>query len=333
MVDLTYQIFFFEKTYNYKNARLSKILLAASPYQYFFNFISSENPDSFFTRNYLFIIVYAAFFIWYLIYFLSINNCDLDSLTAVNKIIQKISINAFDFVLFRIFPIYAFDLFSREIMRVCSKDISMESYTEYIILFVALLALGALIILHILYYSKISVWTNFRIIESYFAYYPYDSFFSAKCDMIFCTLKCFIALEKNYVFYNNEKIDYIAEFLVAFLLITFIGYAFFLIYLFFFSYQILYFFMTGFNMLRTLFIVFMFESIITRILLYKDDDYKSFLVYEVIYLLFDCYIIFGQFYNYVLSKAIKSQNYLAVCWFIQANKIDIQQFITEWIAN
>ena len=333
MVDLTYQIFYFDKVYNYKNVKLSKILLAASPYQYFFNFISSENKDTLFTRNYLFIIIYAAFFIWYLIYFLSIRNCDLDSLTAVNKIIQKLSINAFDFILFRIIPIYAFDIFSREIMKVCSKEITGDSYKDYIILFIALLVLGALIILHILYYSKISVWTNFRIIESYFAYYPYDSFFSAKCDMIFCTLKCIIALEKNYVFYNNDKVDYIAEFLVVFLLITFIGYAFFLIYLFFFSYQILYFFMTGFNMLRTLFIVFMFESIITRILLYKDDDFKSFLVYEVIYLLFDCYIIFGQFYNYVLSKAIKSQNYLAVCWFIQANKIDIQQFITEWIAN
>ena len=70
--------------------------------------------------------------------------------------------------------------------------------------------------------------------------------------MIFCTLKCVISLEKNYVFYNKGKIDFIAEFLVAFLLIAFIGYSFYLIYLFFFSYQILYFFMTGFNMLRTL---------------------------------------------------------------------------------
>ena len=91
--------------------------------------------------------------------------------------------------------------------------------------------------------------------------------------------------------------------------------------------------MTGFNMLRTLFIVFMLESVLTRILLNSNDDFKSFLVFEVIYLIFDSYIIFGEFYNYVLSKAIKSQNYLAVCWFIQANKIDIQQFITEWIAN
>ena len=72
MVDLTYQIFYYGKEYNYKNIKLSKILLAASPYQYFFNFISSENTNSSFNRNYVFIIVYAAFFIWYLTYFLSI---------------------------------------------------------------------------------------------------------------------------------------------------------------------------------------------------------------------------------------------------------------------
>ena len=333
MVDLTYQIFFYGKEYDYKKVKLSKILLSASPYQYFFNFISNDESNSHFTKNYLFIIIYAVLFIWYLGYFLSIKNCDLDSLSKFNVIIQKISINFFDFVLFRIIPIYCFDLFSREIMKICSKKDFDGGYIDFVILFVALLFLGSLLILHITYYSKISVWTNFRIIESYFAYYPYDSFFSAKCDMIFCTLKCVISLEKNYVFYNNNKIDYIAEFLIAFLFISFIGYAFYLIYLFFFSYQILYFFMTGFNMLRTFFIVFMFESIITRILLNKDKDFKSFIVYEIIYLLFDCYIIFGEFYNYVLSKAIKSQNYLAVCWFIQANKIDIQQFITEWIAN
>ena len=332
MVDVTYQIFFFNQEYSYKNSKLSKILLAASPYQYYFNFISSENSDSLLNRNYLFMIIYAIFFIWYLIYFLSITNCDLDEISPFETIVQKISINFFDFVLFRIIPIYAFDLFSREIMQLCAKEL-LGSYIDYIILFLALFFLGALLILHIIYYSKISVWTNFRIIESYFAFYPYDSFFSAKCDMIFCTLKCVITLEKNYIFYNNNKVDYIAAFLATFLLITFFGYVCYIIYLFFFSYQILYFFMTGFNMLRTLFIVFMLESVLTRTLLNSDDDFKSFLVFEVIYLIFDSYIIFGQFYNYVLSKAIKSQNYLAVCWFIQANKIDIQQFITEWIAN
>ena len=29
--------------------------------------------------------------------------------------------------------------------------------------------------------------------------------------MIFCIMKCIIALEKNYVFYNGNKVDYVAE--------------------------------------------------------------------------------------------------------------------------
>ena len=331
VVDLTYQIFFYGKEYNYKDSKLSKLFLAISPYQYFFNYITDEKTNSFFTRNILFIIIYAILFIWFLIYFLTIRNGDLDSMSTCNKIIQKISINVFDFILYRIIPLYAFDLFGREIAKSWLKE--NADYVDYITMFISLGFFAGLLIFHISYYSKISVWTNFRIIESYFAHYPYDSFFSAKCDMIFCTMKCIIALEKNYVFYNNNKVDFVAEFFIVFLLIAFLGYACFLIYLFFFSYQILYFFMTGFNMIRTLFIVFIVEGVLTRILLHNDKDYKSIIVLMVIFLMFDLYIIFGQFYNYVLSKAIKSQNYLAVCWFIQANKIDIQQFITEWIAN
>ena len=331
LVDITNQIFYYGKQYNYKDSKLSSIILTISPYQYFFNYITSDETEKFFTRNILFIIIYAIIFIWFLIYFLTIRNGDLDAMPAFNKLIQKISINTFDFVLYRILPLYGFDLLGREIMKSWLKD--SADYKEYITLFIGLSLFGILLILHMSYYSRISVWTNFRIIESYFAYYPYDSFFSAKCDMIFCAMKCIIALEKNYLHFNNNKVDYISEFFVIILLATFIGYSAFLIYLFFFSYQILYFFMTAFNMIRTLFIVFMLELTLTRILLFNDDDHKSFLVYAIIYLLFDLYIIFGQFYNYVLSKAIKSQNYLAVCWFIQANKIDIQQFITEWIAN
>ena len=87
--DLTYQIFFYGKEYNYKNTNLSKILLAISPYQYFFNYISSDKTESFFTRNILFIIIYAVLFIWFLIYFLTIRNCNLDEMSALNKIIQK----------------------------------------------------------------------------------------------------------------------------------------------------------------------------------------------------------------------------------------------------
>ena len=333
MIDICYQIFFFNNTYDYKEIKLSKIILTISPYQYFFNYISSQNNQSFFSRNFLIIIVYAVLAIWYFSYFLLISNCNLDELNSFQTFIQKLSINIFDYILYRVLPIYGFDIFSREIMKACAKATSEYTFIDLVILFLALFILGFLVILHIIYYSKISVWSNFRVIESFFMHYPYDSFFSAKCDMIFCVLKCLIALNKNYLFYNDLKVNYISLFLSAMALVTFLGYIFFIVYLFFFSYQILYFFMTGFNMLRLLLLLFMFESVVIRILLNRNDDYKSFLLFEIIFLIFDCYIIFESFYSYVLSKAVKSQNYLAVCWFIQANKIDIQQFITEWIVN
>ena len=153
--DLTYQIFFYGKEYNYKNTNLSKILLAISPYQYFFNYISSDKTESFFTRNILFIIIYAVLFIWFLIYFLTIRNCNLDEMSALNKIIQKISINIFDFLLYRVIPLYAFDLIGREIMKACLKE--SADLTEYFTLFISLAIFVGLIVFHMSYYSKISI--------------------------------------------------------------------------------------------------------------------------------------------------------------------------------
>ena len=214
MVNAAYQIFYFDKIYDYKEIKLSNLILKISPYQYFFNYANS-GPESGLTHNYVLILIYAALAIWFFIYFTSIRNCNLDLMSPIERFIQKISINFFDFVFFRILPLYGFDIFSREIMRICSKKLEEYNYLDLVILLAALFILGLILILHILYYSRISVWSNFRIIESYFTHYPYDSFFSAKCDMIFCTLKCLITLNKNYVFYNQNKIDYISEFLAV----------------------------------------------------------------------------------------------------------------------
>ena len=97
MIDVSYQIFYFNQTYNYKEIQLSKIILSISPYQYFFNYIS-DGDGSGLTRNYIAALVYAVFLIWFFTYFLSINNCNLDLMGPVEKLIQNISINFFDFV-------------------------------------------------------------------------------------------------------------------------------------------------------------------------------------------------------------------------------------------
>ena len=55
MIDSIYQIFFYGKIYNYKEMKLSNMILKISPYQHFFNYIG-DGPQSGFTRNYIFII-------------------------------------------------------------------------------------------------------------------------------------------------------------------------------------------------------------------------------------------------------------------------------------
>ena len=92
MVDISYQLFFYGKTYDNKNLKLNNIILTISPYQYFFEYLSDLN-DTGFRKNYLAIIIYIVLFLWYFIYFMSITNCNLDEMSGLESLFQKISIN------------------------------------------------------------------------------------------------------------------------------------------------------------------------------------------------------------------------------------------------
>ena len=77
MIDVINQIFYFGQIYNYKDSKLSNLILKISPYQYFFNY-AGDGPQTGMTRNYIFVIVYAAIAIWFYTYFLLITNCSLE---------------------------------------------------------------------------------------------------------------------------------------------------------------------------------------------------------------------------------------------------------------
>ena len=96
MIDISIQIFHLNSEYFYKNNKLSEIMLAVSPYQYYFNFMTGGS-DSGFTRNYLGFIVYFLLFVWYFAFFCTIRNCDLETLNGFTVLFQKISINFFDY--------------------------------------------------------------------------------------------------------------------------------------------------------------------------------------------------------------------------------------------
>ena len=94
----------------------------------------------------------------------------------------------------------------------------------------------------------------------------------------------------------------------------------------------MYFHLSFFNKLRIFYILFIFESILFRLILNTNEDHIPFIIYLIICFLLNCYIIIIGFESLILKRVIINQNYLGVCWFIQGNDIDIQHFIAEWIT-
>ena len=94
----------------------------------------------------------------------------------------------------------------------------------------------------------------------------------------------------------------------------------------------MYFYLSFFNKLRIFYILLIFETIVFRILLSEYEDYIPFLLYAVLLLFLNCFLIIGGFDSFVLARVINNQNYLGVCWFIQGNDIDIEHFTAEWIT-
>ena len=85
--------------------------------------------------------------------------------------------------------------------------------------------------------------------------------------------------------------------------------------------------------LQLLFYFFLIaEGCAFRIILNEHEDYVPFLIYGILLLILNCYIIIEGFEPFVLARVINNQNFLGVCWFIQGNDIDIQHFTAEWIT-
>ena len=94
----------------------------------------------------------------------------------------------------------------------------------------------------------------------------------------------------------------------------------------------MFFYLSFFNKVRIFYMLLIAESCAFRIILNEYEDYVPFLIYEILLIILNCYIIIQGFEPFVLARVINNQNFLGVCWFIQGNDIDIQHFTAEWIT-
>ena len=333
--NITYDIsvlFRYNHIYNYKYNKLSSIILTISPYHYYFNFMKHHMTDSY-TVNGIALIIIVVLYVVFFVFFLRPQKEEKEPENMNEDYIffyQKFLINFFDYILFRALPLYSLDICTREIIMLAVKD--NYKAIDLVLLFFSTVFLLLISFFHIVYYLEICTWSNFNVIDSCLKEYPYDLFFSAKFDIICFFLKMLITFNLNYISFHEDQIDFIAIFISFLIIISFLAFVVFTFIIIFYSESVMYFHLSFYNKLRIFYILFIFESVIFRLILNTNEDHIPFIIYLIICFLLNCYIIIIGFDNLVLQRVIINQNYLGVCWFIQGNDIDIQHFIAEWIT-
>ena len=336
--NITYDVsilFQYDSIYNYKNNKLSSIILAISPYHYFFNFMK-KNISDIFKQNGITLIIILFLYIVFFGFFFKPKKFEDDDVINNNSnqeyaiIIRKIFVNFFDYILYRILPLYSLDICTREIILLSVK----ENYKaiDLVLLFFSVVFLLCICILHIIYYIEICSWSNFNVIDSCLKEYPYDHFFSSKFDIICFLLKLLITFNLNYIMFHSDKIDFVAIFISFLIILVFLSFFIYTFIIIFYSQSVMYFYISFYNKLRIFYILFIFETVIFRLILNGQEDYIPFIIYLVVCFFFNCYVVIIGFDSLVLERVIINQNYLGVCWFIQGNNIDIQHFTAEWIT-
>ena len=322
--------FYLNKNDHDTRTKLIKFLINISPYNIYAK--SKKNQDkSSYDPNYNLIIIYLVLLIFFYLYMFFGTKPIKNEIQGMQKLFDKIFINIYDFLIFRLLPLYGFDSIFRAIFNITAKD--HLTIINIIVEIIIVCFFFCEIFTHILYFSNVCLWNNFYIINSYIHTYPYDIFFSRKYDIIMFILKIFISLNKAYIDFNFGYFNRISTFLTFLSNAIFYFYVIYIIYLFFFSNKSLYIYINFSNRLRIFYIIFIFECLILYMTFHDYEDNVPYVIYTVIFVIFNIYLIASKFDDYLYSNAVMSQNYLSVFWFILSNNIDRQDFTIEWIAN
>ena len=330
LISLEEIFFYYNKNYFETKTLLKNILSQISPYLNYYSF-QKESDGKGFDRNYISIIIYIIFFLLFYLYLFLGTIEKKNKKNDIEILIDKICVNFFDFIFFRLTPLYGFDSITRGILRISGK----KEYTvvDILIQLLLLCVFCFAIFTHLFYFRNVCIWNNFKVVNSYINLYPYERFYSQKYDIVFFTLKVFIALSQSYLEYNEDYINIIVTFITFIYIFIFYAFALYTLYLIFLSQDSLYMYMNFSNKLRIFFILLTFECLILRICLHASGDHIPYLVYLVILIIFNIYLVNAKFNEYLYTAANTSQNFLAVCWFVQSNEINRQDFIVEWISN
>ena len=183
-LDQTNKLFYWDKKYENKENKLSKILLFVSPYNYYFRFLSDENYiKTTFSPNTLMFLILLVLYFFLIIFNFILHKKEISVISKEFIFLRGIIINFYDFIFYRFLAIYYLDIISREIVRL--SFIPNVKFYDVILLFIGIIILIAICFWSVIYFLKNNIWSNFYYINCFLKNYCFDVFFSSKLDITF----------------------------------------------------------------------------------------------------------------------------------------------------
>jgi hypothetical protein len=145
--------FYLNKSEPDTRTKLIKVLMNISPYNIFAKTRKNLDLDkSSYDSNYNIIIVYLVLFIIFYLYIIFGTKNINQEIQGMQKIFDKIFINIYDFIVFRLLPLYGFDGIFRAIFNITAK--AQLTIINIIVEIVIVCFLFFVIFTHILYFKN-----------------------------------------------------------------------------------------------------------------------------------------------------------------------------------
>lgn len=271
----------------------------------------------------------------YIAFYYSLNEENVEPTNPIRITIYQIISNLYEIFLLRILAVFFYDSMITlliQTINACHEHVSMD--TNLILIILGLVYFVMVFSWHLFTFKNFCVWSNFYFFGGILTYFPFDTTTSSKFDISLLFAKIIISLNKNLTLhpqlpYSQDAVFFLS---IIFELMIFLGFAYLIYDLFIHKTNFLYYQYHKPNILRIFLTICSGSSMIIKLLIYQN---YYFVFYPVLILILIGEVLIFTFYfmEHILSRVIKSNDYLGLLIFNLANNINVDKCICQWFIN
>lgn len=309
---------------------LNSPIFYLSPYNIFKHYVGANQ-----TVSICIILVSIIFAIIYMAFYYTLNEETVEPTNPIRITIYKIISNFYELFVFRILAIFIYDSIITLLIQIINTCYNQASINVNILLFIInLLYFGIVFFWHLYSFRNVCVWSNLFFFQGILTYFPFDINTSSKFDLSLLLAKIIIIINQNLPLYPElpYSSDAIFFFSIIFELIIVLNFCYIIYDLFIHKTNFLYYQFHKSNQLRIFLTLFSGSSIVIKLLIFQNYYYVFYPVI-ILVLIGEILIFVLYFIEHIITRVVKSDDYLGVIYFNLANNINISTTICQWFIH